>query len=270
MNKLFTNRSFKVGFWLVAGLALVAIAAPYIAPYAPDAVDSTALLEPPSLHHVMGTDQLGRDVFSRLLYGARISLCVGVVVAVLASAVGILFGGVAGYYGGVVDYLLMRFTDVMLCFPIFFLILAVVAMLEPSVFLLIVILGLTGWMGQARLMRAEVLTLKNREYVLAARAYGAPDALIVMKHLLPNALAPVLVSAVLGVAYAILAESALSFLGLGIQPPTPSWGNMLNDAKAALGIAWWLNAYPGLAILLTILGFNLMGEGCQQSLDDQR
>jgi peptide/nickel transport system permease protein len=265
-NSFFKKNKLQLGFLMVGCLVLIAALAPFFTAYRPDAIDASELLSGPSLKHWLGTDQLGRDVFSRLVYGGRISLSVGLIAIVLATFIGVVLGGAAGYYGGIVDYLLMRFTDMMLCFPVLFLILAVIAMLEPSVFNIIFILGCTSWMGQARLMRAEVLSLKNKEFVLAARAYGASDILIMCRHLVPNAFGPILVSAVLGVANAILAESSLSFLGLGIQPPTPSWGNMLNDAKMTLGVAWWLNIFPGLAILITILGYNLLAEGTRDHL----
>jgi len=266
MKNLFKKNKLRFGLLMVGCLVLIAVLAPFFTVYRPDAIDASELLSSPSLKHWLGTDQLGRDVFSRLVYGGRISLSVGFIAIVLATFIGIVLGGAAGYYGGTVDYFLMRFTDMMLCFPVLFLILAVIAMLEPSVFNIIFILGATSWMGQARLMRAEVLSLKNKEFVLAAKAYGASDVLIMRRHLVPNAFGPILVSAVLGVANAILAESSLSFLGLGIQPPTPSWGNMLNDAKMTLGVAWWLNIFPGLAILITILGYNLLAEGVREHL----
>jgi peptide/nickel transport system permease protein len=185
----------------------------------------------------------------------------------IATFIGILVGATAGYYGRWVDGLIMRFVDLMLCFPTFFLILAVIAFLEPSIWNIMVVIGITGWMGVARLVRAEFLSLKEREFALSARALGASDLRIIFRHILPNSLAPVLVSATLGVAGAILTESALSFLGIGIQPPTPSWGNILTGGKDNLEIAWWLSLYPGLAILITVLGYNLLGEGIRDALD---
>ena len=222
---------------------------------------------PPSHVHLMGTDSLGRDVLSRIIYGSQISLKVGFVAVGLATLIGVLLGAVAGYYGGWVDNLLMRLVDLMLCFPTFFLILAVIAVLEPSIWNIMIIIGLTSWMGVARLVRAEFLTLREREFVQAARALGARDGRIIFRHLLPNALAPVMVSATLGVAGAILTESALSFLGLGVQPPTPSWGNILTAGKDNIEIAWWLSVFPGLAILMTVMGYNLLGEGIREAID---
>ncbi len=261
------NRLALSGLVLVAVLFLVSLLAPWLAPYDPNFIDINAILMPPSSSHLMGTDSLGRDVFSRIIYGARISLKVGFVAVGLATLIGVVLGAVAGYYGGWVDNLLMRLVDLMLCFPTFFLILAVIAVLEPSIWNIMVIIGLTSWMGVARLVRAEFLSLKEREFIQAARALGAKDGRIIFRHLLPNALAPVMVSATLGVAGAILTESALSFLGLGVQPPTPSWGNILTAGKDNIEIAWWLSVFPGLAILITVLSYNLLGEGIREAID---
>ena len=204
---------------------------------------------------------------SRVIYGARISLLVGFVAVGLATLIGVLVGALAGYYGGVMDAVLMRLVDLMLCFPTLFLILAVIAVLGPSIWNIMVVIGVTGWMGVARLVRAEFLSLREREFVVAARALGASDARLIWRHLLPNALTPVMVSATLGVAGAILTESALSFLGLGVQAPTPSWGNILTMGKDNLEIAWWLSVFPGLAILVTVMSYNLLGEGIREAID---
>jgi peptide/nickel transport system permease protein len=225
------------------------------------------VLMPPDSEHWLGTDPLGRDVLSRIIYGSQVSLKVGFVSVGLATLIGILVGSLAGYYGGWTDLVLMRFVDLMLCFPSFFLILAVIAVLEPSIWNIMVVIGITSWMGVARLVRAELLSLKEREFVVAARALGASDVRLILRHLLPNALAPVMVSATLGVAGAILTESALSFLGLGVQPPTPSWGNILTAGKDNIEIAWWLSVFPGLAILLTVMSYNLLGEGIREAID---
>ncbi|MGQ9919799.1 MAG: oligopeptide ABC transporter permease [Desulfobacca sp.] len=261
------NRLALSGLILVVVLFLVSILAPWLAPYDPNIIDMNAILMPPCSSHPMGTDSLGRDVLSRIIYGARISLKVGFVAVGLATLIGVVLGAVAGYYGGWVDNLLMRLVDLMLCFPTFFLILAVIAVLEPSIWNIMVIIGLTSWMGVARLVRAEFLSLKGREFIQATRALGANDGRIIFRHLLPNALAPVMVSATLGVAGAILTESALSFLGLGVQPPTPSWGNILTAGKDNIEIAWWLSVFPGLAILITVLSYNLLGEGIREAID---
>ncbi len=261
------NRLAMTGLALVAGLFAVSLLAPWIAPYDPNFIALKAVLMPPARHHLLGTDPLGRDVLSRIIFGSQVSLKVGFVSVGLATLIGLLIGAVAGYYGGWVDQLLMRLVDLMLCFPAFFLILAVIALLEPSIWNIMAVIGLTSWMGVARLVRAEFLSLKEREFVVAARALGASDARLIWRHLLPNALAPVMVSATLGVAGAILTESALSFLGLGVQPPTPSWGNILTAGKDNIEIAWWLSFFPGLAILVTVMSYNLLGEGIREAID---
>ncbi len=256
-----------LGLGLVGVMSLAAVLAPLLAPFDPLDIDVNVILQPPSWAHPLGTDALGRDVFSRILWGGRVSLWVGFVAVGISTAIGLALGLVAGYFGKLTDEIVMRGVDVMLCFPSFFLILAVIAFLEPSLTNIMVVIGLTSWMGVARLVRAETLTLKSRDFVLAARVAGAGPGRILLRHILPNALAPVLVSASLGVAGAILVESSLSFLGLGVQPPDPSWGNMLMEGKDVLGIAPWLSVFPGLAILLTVLGYNLLGESLRDLLD---
>jgi len=255
------------GLLIVAIVALLALLAPWIAPYDPTLINVKVILMPPSLEHLCGTDTLGRDVFSRMLYGARISLAVGFIAVGIAIAIGVALGALAGYYGNRVDTVIMRATDMMLCFPTFFLILAVIAFLEPSIWNIMIVIGLTSWMGVARLVRAEFLSLREREFVLAARSVGSSSFRLIVRYLLPNAMGPILVSAVLGVAGAVLIESGLSFLGLGVQPPNPSWGNILTEGKDNIQLAWWLSLYPGLAILITVLGYNLLGEGLRDLLD---
>jgi len=255
------------GLLIVASVALLALLAPWIAPYDPTLINVKAILMPPSLEHLCGTDTLGRDVFSRMLYGARISLAVGFIAVGIAIAIGVALGALAGYHGNRVDTVIMRTTDMMLCFPTFFLILAVIAFLEPSIWNIMIVIGLTSWMGVARLVRAEFLSLREREFVLAAKSVGASSLRLITRYLLPNAMGPILVSAVLGVAGAVLIESGLSFLGLGVQPPDPSWGNILTEGKDNIQLAWWLSLYPGLAILITVLGYNLLGEGLRDLLD---
>jgi peptide/nickel transport system permease protein len=265
--RLRRNKLAISGLVLVGGLFLVSIFAYWLAPYDPSFIDLKEMLMPPSPHHWLGTDPLGRDVLSRIIFGSQVSLKVGFVAVGLATLIGLIVGATAGYYGGWVDLVLMRFVDLMLCFPSFFLILAVIALLEPSIWNIMVVIGATSWMGVARLVRAEILSLKEREFVTAARALGASDVRLILRHLLPNSLAPVMVSATLGVAGAILTESALSFLGLGVQPPTPSWGNMLTAGKDNIEIAWWLSVFPGLAILITVMSYNLLGEGIREAID---
>jgi peptide/nickel transport system permease protein len=266
-GRLKRNRMAMTGLALVLGLFVISIFAPWLAPYDPNLIDLKQVLMPPSPAHYLGTDTLGRDVLSRIIFGSRVSLKVGFVAVGLATLIGLFIGALAGYYGGWVDSALMRLVDLMLCFPAFFLILAVIALLEPSIWNIMAVIGLTGWMGVARLVRAEFLSLREREFVTAARALGAGDARLILRHMLPNALAPVMVSATLGVAGAILTESALSFLGLGVQPPTPSWGNILTAGKDNIEIAWWLSVFPGLAILITVMSYNLLGEGIQEAID---
>ena len=266
-RRFIANRFAVAGAVIVVSLFVVSFLAPYITPYSPDDLDAYHVLLPPSTGHWLGTDELGRDVLTRIIYGSRISLKVGFVAVGIAAFIGTISGLIAGYFGGWVDHLLMRLVDIMLCFPTFFLILAVIAMLEPSIWYIMIVIGLTGWMGVARLVRAEVLSLRERDFILAARAIGASNSRIIFRHILPNALSPVLVAATLGVAGAILTESALSFLGIGVQPPTPSWGNMLTAGKDYLEFAWWLSLFPGVAILITVIAYNLVGEGLRDALD---
>jgi len=261
------NKLAMGGFAIVLILFVVSLLAPWISPYEPTAIDLRNVLAAPSWQHPLGTDQLGRDILSRMIWGSRISLKVGFVSTGIAIIIGALLGAVAGYFGRRVDALIMRIVDIMLCFPTFFLILAVIAFLEPSIWNIMLIIGLTNWMGITRLVRADFITLKERDFVKAARVIGAGNWRIIFIHILPNAMASLLVAATFGVAGAILTESALSFLGIGVQPPTPSWGNILTDGKDNIDIAWWLSLFPGLAILVTVLGYNLLGEGIRDSLD---
>lgn len=266
-NLLGRNFMLTLGLAIVCGMSLAALLAPLLAPFHPDALHLDHILEPPSSRFWLGTDRLGRDVFSRLLYGGRISLWVGFVAVGISIGIGTALGLISGYFRRWVDECIMRLVDIMLCFPSFFLILAVIAFLEPSLTNIMVVIGLTSWMGVTRLVRAETLSLREREFVAAARLSGTSTGRILFRHILPNALAPVLITATLGVAGAILTESSLSFLGLGVQPPTASWGNMLMDGKAVIETAPWLSLYPGLAILVTVLGYNLLGESLRDCFD---
>ncbi|MBI2015354.1 MAG: ABC transporter permease [Candidatus Rokubacteria bacterium] len=261
------NRLALVGGVVVVCLALLAILAPVLAPWDPNRPDVKRILEPPSRAHLLGTDQLGRDVLARMLYGSRVSLAVGFVSVGIAALIGIMLGTAAGYHGGTMDAAIMRLVDLMLVFPRFFLLLAVLAFLRPSIWTIMAVIGSTGWMGVARLVRAEFLALKEREFVVWSQAVGAGGFRIVWRHILPNAMAPVLVAMTLGIPAAILTESGLSFLGLGVQPPHATWGNILNEGKDAIEIGWWLSLYPGLAILVTVLSYNLLGEGIRDALD---
>lgn len=256
-----------LGAGVIAGLVLVCAAAPWIAPHDPVAQHLERRLRPPSVAHWLGTDEYGRDVLSRMMYGGRVSLSVGMAAVGIATGLGLLLGALAGYFGGAVDQLIMRSVDIFLCIPTLFLILMIIVFVGPSLLNIMVVIGLTGWPELARLVRAEFLTLKQREYILAIRGLGAGHFRIIFRHLLPNALAPVFVSATFGVAGAILLESGLSFLGLGVQPPDPSWGNILSAGKDYLATAWWMTFAPGLAILITVLAYNLVGDGLRDSLD---
>jgi peptide/nickel transport system permease protein len=261
------NRLAVAGFAVIIGLTLLAVFAAYLHPQDPLAQSLTQRLQAPSGQHWLGTDDLGRDVLARLVYGTRVSLSVGFVAVGIALLVGTLVGLVAGFFGGKTDTLLMRAVDIMLSIPTFFLILTVIAFLGPNIYNVMVIIGLTSWPGLARLVRGECLSVREREYVQAAYLAGVSTPRLLFVHILPNVVAPILVSATLGVGGAILTESALSFLGLGVQPPMPSWGNILSIGRDYLHIAWWLSVYPALAILITVLAFNLLGEGLRDVLD---
>ena len=261
------NRLALIGGVVVVILVGIAVLAPRLAAWDPNRPDVNRILEPPSRAHLFGTDALGRDVLSRMLYGSRVSLAVGFVSVGIAVLLGTVLGAAAGYHGGLVDAAIMRGVDLMLVFPRFFLLLAVLAFLTPSIWTIMAVIGLTGWMGVARLVRAEFLALKEREFVIWSQSIGAGGLRIVWRHILPNAMAPVLVAMTLGIPAAILTESGLSFLGLGVRPPHATWGNILNEGKDAIEIGWWLSVYPGLAILLTVLSYNLLGEGIRDALD---
>ena len=267
IKRFLRNRLSVIGAVTVLLLITISLLAPFMSPYDPTTIDVYNVLSPPSKAHLLGTDELGRDLLSRIIWGSRVSLKVGFVAVGIAIVIGIIIGAIAGFYGGKVDAILMRFVDIMLAFPTFFLILAVIAILEPSIFTIMAVIGITSWMDVARLVRAEFLSLKERDFVGAARAVGVSDTRLIFRHILPNALSPVFVAATFGVAGAILIESGLSFLGLGVQPPDPSWGNILTSGKDNIEIAWWLSLYPGLAILITVLSYNLVGEGLRDALD---
>lgn len=269
-NLSLTSGSRTMFYWgisIIGIMSLLAIFAPLLAPYPPNAENLDLILQPPSWSHPCGTDRLGRDILSRLLFGGRVSLWVGFVAVGISISLGTILGLISGYFRGWVDELIMRLVDVMLCFPSFFLILAVIAFLEPSLSNIMIVIGLTSWMGCARLVRAETLSLREREFVQAAKLAGCPLYIILLKHILPNAIGPILITATLGIAGAILVESSLSFLGLGVQPPMASWGNMLMDGKIAIEIAPWISIFPGLAILITVLGYNILGESLRDILD---
>ncbi|RKN66101.1 oligopeptide ABC transporter permease [Paenibacillus ginsengarvi] len=265
------NKLAVISLFIMIALILLALFAPLISTHDPAEQDLLNRLKAPSAEHLFGTDDLGRDLFSRVLYGARVSLSVSIFSVVFNVAIGVLVGALAGYYGGKVDSILMRFVDIMLAFPQFFLLITVVTLLKPNLFNIIVVFVLFGWMGKSRLLRGQVLSLKNREFVDAARTMGMKDSRIIFRHILPNALAPVIVSATLQMGSMILTESSLSFLGLGIQPPHASWGNLLQSAQSLTIMmkAPWLPVIPGFMIFLTIMCFNFIGDGLRSALDSR-
>lgn len=256
-----------VSIALVAVTAAACFAAPLIAPYEFDAIDLGNIRQPPSLAHPMGTDDLGRDLLTRVLYGGRVSILIGVLAAIFGTAIGTLVGAVGGYYGGRIDNLLMRVTDVAYSIPVLPLLIILGSYTQAEGWTMALIIGLLSWMATARVVRGEVLSIRQMLYVDAARGIGASNPRILWRHVLPNALGPIVVSATLAVGYAIILESSLSFLGLGVQPPTPTWGNLLMDAQSTMATKPWLTIFPGLAILLVVLSVNFIGDGLQDALD---
>ncbi len=229
--------------------------------------DLDAIVMPPDSRHILGTDEQGRDLAARMVHGTRISIAVGFIAVAIYVAIGIILGSLAGYYGGVVDMLISRFIEIVMCFPTFFLILTILALVGPSLVNIMIVIGLTAWTGIARIVRGEFFRIREMDYVTASRAQGAGDLWIIFRHILPNALAPVMVAATFGIASTILIESSLSFLGFGVQPPTPSWGDILSQSRDFIDFAWWLTLIPGVAIFLTITSYNLVGEGLRDALD---
>ncbi len=261
------HKGILVGLVIVAALVLVALAQSILAREDPTKIEITVALQGPSLAHPMGTDQYGRDVFSRVVHGARISLTVGMISVLIAATAGTTVGLIAGFYGRLFDGILMRCIDVMLAFPGILLALGIVSVLGPNLRNLMIAVGISGIPLYARLVRGSVLVAKEQLYVEAARAMGAPSWTILVRHLFPNVVAPIIVTASLGLGGTILAAAALSFIGLGSQPPTPEWGRMLSEGRDYLRDAWWISTFPGLAIMLTVLGMNLLGDGLRDVLD---
>jgi peptide/nickel transport system permease protein len=266
-RRLRRNRGAMAGLYLVLALVLVAVFAGRLAPYDPIRITPDSALQPPGRQFLLGTDLLGRDILSRLLHGARISLRVGLVSVGIAAMLGTTLGLVAGYYGRWLDLSVMRFIDLLLAFPNILLALAIIAILGPSIFNLMIAVGISATPAYARLVRGSVLSAKENTYVEAAHAVGCSDRLIIWRHILPNVLAPLIVLSTLGMAGAILTGAALSFLGLGVQPPTPEWGVMLSDGRNYLRRAWWVTTFPGVAIMLTVLAINMLGDGLRDALD---
>lgn len=262
------NRLAVIGLVMIVLLYAVAILSPWISRYPYDQIQSGMRNKPPSAEHWLGTDRNGRDVYSRLIKGGQISLAAGFASVVIIMSVGVVFGAMAGFFGGFIDGLLMRFTDILLSVPQLLLLITAAALFQPGLRTTVVVIGLSSWPGTARLVRGQFLSLKGQEYVTAARAIGAGPLRIMLAHLFPNSLAIIIVQATLWLSYAIILETSLSYLGLGVLIPTPSWGNMLQDGqREMISGAWWLTMFPGLAIFLTVLSFNLMGDGLRDALD---
>jgi peptide/nickel transport system permease protein len=263
------NKLALVGLGIIVLLYLVALLAPLIAPYDPIAQHDIArtAYQPPQSGNWLGTDRFGRDVLSRIIYGSRISLSIGFVATIISITIGTLFGALAGYFGGKVDTIIMRFTDTVLAFPRLVLLIMLVALFGPSITMIILVLGFTQWPGTTRIVRGDVLSLREREFIHAAQALGMGRTRIIMRHLIPNVLAPVIVAATLGIGNTIVMEAGLSFLGLGVQPPTPTWGSMVAEGRDNLLGAWWVATFPGLIIVLVVLAFNLVGDGLRDALD---
>jgi peptide/nickel transport system permease protein len=274
LRRLASRRTALFGLVVVLVVVLTAVASPLISPFDPIEQDLGDLrLKPPGFRdaagrvHPLGTDHLGRDLLARVVYGARPALLVGFAAVVISGVIGMAAGLIAGYFGGRLDDALMRLADIQLAFPFILLAIAVIGVLGPSLTTIIVVIGVSSWVVYARIVRSAVLSLREREFVQAALALGGGDGRVLLRHILPNALTPWLVVATLDMARVIVIESALSFLGLGVQPPTPTWGGMLADGRVYISTAWWLATFPGLAILITVLGINLFGDGLRDTLD---
>lgn len=269
LRRFLAHRLALIGAVILSILAIAAILAPLLAPYDPNAINLVSMSQAPSWQHLLGTDTVGRDTLSRALYGARISLSVGVLAVAMYLAIGFVLGALSGYLGGFVDSLIMRFTEIMMCFPTFVLILILVGMVGPNVANIILVIGLFGWPGVARLVRGQVLQLRELEYVTAARAIGGTSRYVLFRHILPNVIGPLTVAGSLGIAGAILSEAGLSFLGLGVVKPMPSWGSMLSEARnpATLATQPWLWLAPGILISLAVLSANFIGDGLRDAFD---
>ena len=274
LRRLLRNRQASAGGAIILAMLLAALLAPALAPYDPLAQQLSRRLEPPLLFggssvYLLGSDANGRDIWSRLLFGAQISLSIGLLSMLLAGTVGVLLGLVSGYFGGTLDAVIMRLADVQLAFPVILLAITIVSIVGRNVVTIVSVLGLTGWVVYARTVRSSVLSLRERDFVTAARSVGAGHGRILLRHVLPSTIAPILVVATVQVATMIVLESGLSFFGLGIQPPTPTWGGMLAEGRDYLSNAWWVSTMPGLAIMLTVVGINLLGDGLRDVFDPQ-
>ncbi len=266
-KKLKRNKVAMIGLIMVVIFIAVAVFAPLIAPYDPNEIDLFSVLKEPSLTHWLGTDYYGRDLFSRIVFGSRISLSVGIIVQVISLTIGTIMGSLAGYYGGKVDMFIMRIVDIVMSFPSLLFTIAIMVALGPSLYNVFIALGVVWWTRTARIVRSEFMRNRERDYVDAARALGNNDFKIMYKHILPNCMAPIIISFTMGIATSIMSEASLSFLGLGAQEPTPSWGSIINNGLQYLRVAPWYSLFPGLAIAYTVLGFNLLGDGLRDALD---
>jgi len=269
LDRLKKNKLAMLGLIILFITIVVSIFAPIITGYDRDAIDTANSYKAPSAEHWLGTDELGRDTFTRLIYGGRISLSVGLVSTGISVVIGVLLGAIGGYHGGITDNIIMRVVDIFMCFPFFLIAIVIAAILGPSIWNVMIISGILSWTGIARIVRAEVLSLKQREFIEAAKALGLNSRDIIIKHIIPNIMAVIIVYATLGIARGIISEAGLSFLGLGVKPPTPSWGNMLASAQSmrSLRLHWWLWIPPGLMVFLTILSINFLGDGLRDALD---
>lgn len=271
IRRFMENKLAVAGMVVIVLMYAVAIAAPLLERYEPDEIGFGARNVPPSAEHWLGTDRNGRDVYSRLVKGSQVSLATGFAAVAIVMTIGILLGAAAGFFGGFVDAMIMRFTDILLAIPLILLLITAASLFRPSLLTTIVVIGVSSWPGAARLVRGQFLALKGQEFVTAARSIGATPWGIMRRHLFPNSLAIIIVESTLWLSYAILLEASLSYLGLGVQIPTPSWGNMLQDGQGELLYGnWWLTLFPGLAIFLTVLAFNLMGDGLRDAFDPRR
>jgi len=260
------------GLWILLVLYTVAILAPVLTPYDPYEPGELPAMRylPPSLSHPLGTDKFGRDVLTRILFGARISLSISFIAVAISVVIGTVVGAVSGYFGGLVDSIIMRFVDALMSIPRLFLLLTCIALFNSSVALIVILLGATGWMATARLVRGQVLALKEKEFIKASQALGAGSRLIIFKHLIPNTLTVIVVAATLRIGGIILTEAALSFLGIGVPPPIPSWGQMVFEGREVLMSAWWVSAFPGIAIALTVVAYNLLGDALKDAFDPRQ
>jgi peptide/nickel transport system permease protein len=266
-RRFLRNKLAMAGLFIVALMVLIAIFAPFIAPYGPNERDKQSTQLPPSSEHIFGTDLLGRDLFSRVIYGSRISMTVGVVAVAISLGIGLFFGALSGFFGRIADTLIMRFADIFFAFPYILGAIAIMSILGPGVLNIFIAIGVLGWASVARLFRGSILSIKEKEYIEAARALGASNFRIISKHILPNAFAVIIVYSTMNVGTAIIVEAALSFLGLGVQPPTPSWGKMLSESLDYINSSPWMMYFPGLAIVITVLGFVLLGDGLRDAFD---